>query len=90
MDITDMAQRIIAGERRALARAITLVESGRADHRAQATELLAALGQNKQALRIGLSVYRKLRVDADRAGIARGSAGGGPKFVPFRRVHPGR
>ena len=55
MDITDMAQRIIAGERRALARAITLVESGRADHRAQATELLAALGQDKQALRIGLS-----------------------------------
>ena len=55
MDITDMAQRIIAGERRALARAITLVESGRADHRAQATELLAALGTQKQALRIGLS-----------------------------------
>ncbi|MBB3995088.1 LAO/AO transport system kinase [Sulfitobacter undariae] len=55
MDITDMAQRIIAGERRALARAITLVESARADHRAQATELLAALGQDKQALRIGLS-----------------------------------
>jgi len=55
MDITDMAQRIIAGERRALARAITLVESGRADHREQATELLAALGQDKQALRIGLS-----------------------------------
>ena len=42
MDITDMAQRIRAGERRALARAITLVESGRDDHRAQATELLAA------------------------------------------------
>ncbi|MDG1352715.1 MAG: methylmalonyl Co-A mutase-associated GTPase MeaB [Sulfitobacter sp.] len=55
MDITDTAQRIIAGERRALARAITLVESGRADHRAQATELLAALGTRKQALRIGLS-----------------------------------
>ena len=55
MDITDMAQRIIVGERRALARAITLVESGRADHRAQATELLAALGTQKQALRIGLS-----------------------------------
>jgi LAO/AO transport system kinase len=55
MDITDMAQRIRTGERRALARAITLVESGRADHRAQATELLAALGQDKEALRIGLS-----------------------------------
>lgn len=55
MNITDMAKRIRAGERRALARAITLVESGREDHRAQATELLAAVGQDRQALRIGLS-----------------------------------
>ncbi len=55
MDISDMAQRIAAGERRALARAITLVESGRSDHRDQATALLAALGTEKQALRIGLS-----------------------------------
>lgn len=55
MDIDDMATRIRGGERRALARAITLVESGRADHRAQATALLAALGSDKQALRIGLS-----------------------------------
>ncbi|MGB5863617.1 MAG: methylmalonyl Co-A mutase-associated GTPase MeaB [Sulfitobacter sp.] len=55
MDITDMAARIRAGERRALARCITLVESGRSDHRVQATELLAALGQNRSALRIGLS-----------------------------------
>jgi LAO/AO transport system kinase len=46
---------IRAGERRALARAITLVESGRDDHRAQAVVLLAELGQSKQALRIGLS-----------------------------------
>jgi len=55
MNITDMAQRIRAGERRALARAITLVESGRADHRAQAVELLEVLGQGREALRIGLS-----------------------------------
>ena len=55
MDITDLATRLKAGERRALARAITLVESGRKDHRAQAAELLEVLGQNKQALRIGLS-----------------------------------
>jgi LAO/AO transport system kinase len=55
MDISDMAQRIAARERRALARAITLVESGRDDHRGQATALLAALGTEKQALRIGLS-----------------------------------
>ncbi|SOB94332.1 methylmalonyl Co-A mutase-associated GTPase MeaB [Rhodobacter maris] len=53
---TDLAPRILTGERRALARAITLVESGRADHRAQAAALLDVLaGRGKQALRIGLS-----------------------------------
>ena len=44
------------GGRRALARAITLVESGRADHRAAALELVAAVARaGRQALRIGLS-----------------------------------
>ncbi|MBD3786512.1 MAG: methylmalonyl Co-A mutase-associated GTPase MeaB [Sphingomonadales bacterium] len=52
----DLAPRILAGERRALARAITLVESGRADHRAQAARLLDMVkGAGRQALRIGLS-----------------------------------
>ena len=52
----DLAQRLLAGDRRALARAITLVESGRADHRAEARALLARLaGSGRQALRIGLS-----------------------------------
>ncbi len=56
MNIPDLAQRILAGERRALARAITLVESGRADHRVTALDLLARLnGHGRQALRIGLS-----------------------------------
>ena len=55
MDIADLAERIGQGERRALARAITLVESGREDHRAMATELLGRLGQGREALRIGLS-----------------------------------
>ncbi len=56
MDIEDLAARIEAGERRALARAITLVESGRADHRAQATALLDRLrGARREGLRIGLS-----------------------------------
>ncbi len=55
MDSGELAERIRAGDRRALARAITLVESARADHRAQAVALLAALGQGRQALRIGLS-----------------------------------
>jgi len=56
MDITDLATRIRNGERRALARAITLVESGRADHRGRAAELLEELAKSgRQALRIGLS-----------------------------------
>ena len=45
----------MAGERRALARAITLVESNRDDHRIQAQALLAALKTDTPALRIGLS-----------------------------------
>jgi LAO/AO transport system kinase len=45
-----------AGDRRALARAITLVESTRPDHRARAAALLDALAAGgRQALRIGLS-----------------------------------
>ena len=56
MDIDDLATRIPTGDRRALARAITLVESGRPDHRAQATALLDRLAATgRQALRIGLS-----------------------------------
>jgi len=53
--VEDLARDVAAGNRRALARAITLVESGRADHRARATDLLTALGTGRQALRIGLS-----------------------------------
>lgn len=56
LDIQDMAKQVLAGNRRALARAITLVESGRADHREQALELLETLrGHGNTALRVGLS-----------------------------------
>ena len=56
MDISDLASRVIKGERRALARAITLIESARDDHREQAVELLESVkGAGRQALRIGLS-----------------------------------
>ena len=52
----DLADAVLAGDRRALARAITLVESGRADHRAEAVKLLERLTKSgRQALRIGLS-----------------------------------
>jgi LAO/AO transport system kinase len=56
MDIDELATRILGGERRALARAITLVESGRADHRSDALSLFDRLkGHGREALRIGLS-----------------------------------
>ena len=56
MDVSDLSAGVAAGDRRALARAITLVESTRADHRAQALTLLEGLSKTgRQALRIGLS-----------------------------------
>lgn len=56
METEELAERIRAGERRALARAITLVESGRADHREKAQALLDALAATPgEALRVGLS-----------------------------------
>ncbi|WP_134678392.1 methylmalonyl Co-A mutase-associated GTPase MeaB [Paracoccus ravus] len=45
---------LLGGDRRALARAITLIESTRSDHRARASRLLTEL-PTRQALRIGLS-----------------------------------
>lgn len=54
--LQDMADRILAGQRRALARGITLVESSRADHREQAKELLEKLiTSTGNAVRIGIS-----------------------------------
>ncbi|WP_323035434.1 methylmalonyl Co-A mutase-associated GTPase MeaB [Pararhodobacter sp.] len=54
--MSEIADRILRADRRALARAITLVESTRADHREQAVALLEELaGHGRQALRIGLS-----------------------------------
>lgn len=56
MDSSTLADAILAGDRRALARAITLVESTRAEHRASADALLERLaGTGRQAVRIGLS-----------------------------------
>lgn len=55
MDIAALATSIADGDRRALARGITLVESSRPDHRAQSQQLISALPADRQALRIGLS-----------------------------------
>ena len=54
--VSEIAKNVIEGDRRALARAITLIESARADHRAEADALLADLAKTgRQALRVGLS-----------------------------------
>jgi LAO/AO transport system kinase len=51
-----LAERVAAGDRRALARAITLVESTRADHRVEARALLdALLPSTGGSLRLGVS-----------------------------------
>src|SRR5579872_1384170 len=55
-DVPALAAAVRGGDRRALARAITLVESSRADHRRTAEALLAALlpGQH-DTIRLGIS-----------------------------------
>ncbi len=51
-----LADEVIAGDRRALGRAITLVESTRPDHRAEAVELLrAVLPHTGTGIRLGIS-----------------------------------
>jgi LAO/AO transport system kinase len=53
---TDLARAVCEGDRRALARAITLVESTRADHRAEAVALLEEiLPATGTATRVGIS-----------------------------------
>jgi LAO/AO transport system kinase len=54
--IESLAAAVLAGDRAALARAITLVESTRADHRRQADELLEKLlPRTGKSIRLGIS-----------------------------------
>ena len=54
--VNNLADGVRRGDRRALARAITLVESTRADHRAEANALLAALlPQTGRSIRLGIT-----------------------------------
>ena len=54
--LKELQNEINAGNRRALARAITLVESTRADHRKEALSLMDSLNtNNKKSIRIGLT-----------------------------------
>jgi len=51
-----LADAVLAGDRRALARAITLVESNRADHRSEADRLLERLlPESRESIRIGIT-----------------------------------
>jgi len=54
--VEELVEGVRAGDRTALARAITLVESDKADHRGQATELLDALLPHPQGtVRVGIT-----------------------------------
>jgi LAO/AO transport system kinase len=55
-DIAELARKVLARDRAALARAITLVESKKPDHRAKAQELLRELlPETGKAVRVGIS-----------------------------------
>ncbi len=55
-DVAELARRVRAGERPVLARAITLIESKRADHRGAARALVQdLLPQTGQAMRVGIT-----------------------------------
>jgi len=56
VDVDGLAAKVIAGDRRALARAITLVESQRSDHREVAENLIeCVLGKTGKSIRLGIS-----------------------------------
>ena len=56
LDIDSLRERLLAGDRAALARAITLAESKRADHRAAARSLIdSVLPQTGTAIRVGIT-----------------------------------
>jgi GTPase len=56
VDVADLADDVRVGKRAAISRAITLVESSRADHRAEARELLSVLAPDAGgAVRVGIS-----------------------------------
>ncbi len=86
--------------RAGLGRAITLIESRRPDHQAQARELLASRhashGQraahrhHRRARRRQVHLHRRFRNDAGRDGPQGRRAGSRPDFAPLRRIDPRR
>ncbi|MEW8021321.1 MAG: methylmalonyl Co-A mutase-associated GTPase MeaB, partial [gamma proteobacterium symbiont of Phacoides pectinatus] len=72
MDLEALAGGVLGGQRRALSRAITLVESSRADHRDLAARLLQRLAPHAGgAMRIGVT-------GVPGAGAGAGAGGRGP------------
>lgn len=56
VDVPDLVDGVLAGSRQHVARAITLLESSRPDHRERASELLAALSERTGgSVRVGVS-----------------------------------
>ena len=54
--IKEIAKKVLNNDRLSVAKAITLVESSRSDHREQAVKLMNLLsGSGNEALKIGLS-----------------------------------
>ena len=56
VDVADLVAGVRDGSRQHVARAITLLESSRPDHREQAAELLTSIGDaTGRSLRVGIS-----------------------------------
>ena len=73
-DISTLAEAIQNGDRRALARGITLVESDRSDHREDANTLLEMLAKGgKEALRI-VGAEREKTASCDRRPLEHSSS----------------
>ena len=95
-----LAADILAGDRRALAKGITLVESTRADHREQADALLAALlPHTGKSVRLGITGVPGVGKSTfiERFGLSLieqrpqgGGAGGRSVVEGLRRLDPGR
>ena len=98
--IAELAAAVRDGDRAALPRAITLVESTRADHRDQAQQLLLELMPDAgRALHVGITgvpgVGKSTTIEAlghvpHRAGPPGRRAGGRPVVHPDGRLHPRR
>ena len=99
-DIPALARKLRAGDRATLARAITLIESKRADHQSQAHRLVQELlPETGKAMRIGITgtpgVGKSTTIDALGTYLTaqrpRGRGAGGRSLVrPHRRLDPRR